>query len=99
MTTTSESALLIGWRCASRLMAPATQIRPKTMNSIWWTIGLCSPGHDETGDNDVGNGQRQQKLPAEGHQLVIAEARQCATDPYIQKDEEENFEREPEHGQ
>ena len=29
ITTTSESALLMGWRCTSRLIAPATQIRPK----------------------------------------------------------------------
>src|SRR5215470_6362511 len=60
---------------------------------------LRSPGHDEAGDDDIGDGQRQQKLPSESHQLVIAETRQRAADPYVQKDEEENLHREPKHRQ
>src|SRR5258708_5821232 len=52
---------------------------------------LSSPGHDETGDNDVGDRQRQQELPAEGHELVIAETGQRAADPYIQKDKKEDL--------
>ena len=33
--STSDKALLMGWRWASRLMAPATQMMPKTMKSTW----------------------------------------------------------------
>src|SRR5262249_6346725 len=89
----------MGWRCASRLMAPTTQIMPKKMNSTWWIIGSCPPGHDETRDNDVGNSQRKQKFPAEGHQLVVTEARQRAANPNVEKDEEENLYGKPKHGE
>jgi hypothetical protein len=34
ITTISESALLMGWLCTSRLTAPATQIAPKKRNRI-----------------------------------------------------------------
>src|SRR4029077_16911323 len=40
ITTTSDSALLIGWLCTSRLIAPATQIAPKTRNSTRCSIFL-----------------------------------------------------------
>src|ERR1700722_14522311 len=91
ITTTSERALFIGCRCASRLMAPATQMSPKTINRTWWTIRLCPPRHNQAGDNDIGNGQRQKKLPPESHKLVIAESRQRAANPYIEEDKKENF--------
>ena len=32
ITTISDSALLMGWRCTSRLIAPATQMAPKNAN-------------------------------------------------------------------
>src|SRR5262245_27008362 len=89
----------MGCRCASRLMAPATQIRPKMMNSIWWTTRLCPPGHNQAGDDNVRDCQRQQKLPAEGHQLVITEARQRTADPDVDEDKNENLGRKPEHRQ
>ena len=34
ITAISESALLMGWLCTSRLIAPATQIAPKKRNRI-----------------------------------------------------------------
>ncbi len=46
--------------------------------------------HDQAGDNDVRDGQRQKELPAEGHELVIAETRQRAADPDVNEDENEN---------
>ena len=42
MTTTSDRALLMGWFCASRLTAPATQIAPKTRNRTKCSILNCS---------------------------------------------------------
>jgi len=41
----------------------------------------------------------RRKLPAESHELVIAEARQRAANPYIEKDEKENLDREINHRQ
>src|SRR4051794_37459979 len=32
ITTTSDKALLMGWLCTSRLIAPATQMAPKNRN-------------------------------------------------------------------
>src|ERR1700757_3567734 len=40
MTTTSESALLMGCVCASKFTAPATQIAPKTRKSTRCSIVL-----------------------------------------------------------
>jgi hypothetical protein len=34
MTTTSDNALLMGWRCTKRLTAPATQTKPNAENKI-----------------------------------------------------------------
>src|SRR6185312_9004561 len=58
---------------------------------------LSPPGHDEAGYYDVGDGQRQQELPPKCHELVITEARQRAANPDIEKHEEENLHRKPEH--
>ncbi len=46
--------------------------------------------------HNVQNGKRQQKPPAIVHQLVIAEARQRAPHPHIQKQKTENLEHKPE---
>src|SRR5437899_2534331 len=51
--------------------------------------------NDKAGHNNVGQGKREQKLPAERHQLVITEARQRAADPNVNKDESDNFQNEP----
>src|ERR1700724_1943161 len=56
-------------------------------------------GVDQAGDDDVRDGEGQQKLPAEAHQLVIAEARRCAAHPDVQKDEEEGLHYKPEERQ
>src|SRR5208337_1818606 len=55
--------------------------------------------HDQTGDDYIRDGQRQEKLPAEGHELVIAETRQRAADPDVNKDENENPQRNPQDWQ
>src|SRR5258708_40286643 len=47
---------------------------------------------------DVENGDGQKKLPAEAHQLVIAEARKRAAHPDIEQEEEQNLDDEPEDG-
>src|SRR5580700_4188416 len=124
MTTMSESALLMGWRCRRRLRAPATQSPPKMMKRARcmgfrssedpWKNRLkqhrkCKSGtknckslhgqpeaDPEAGDNDVGDGDGDEKLPAEAHELVVAEARKRAAHPDIEKEEAEDFGDEPE---
>src|SRR6266550_3651308 len=58
---------------------------------------LCEPSHNEAGDHNIGQRQREQKLPAERHQLVIAETRQRTADPDVNKDESDNFQNKPEY--
>src|SRR5581483_6792883 len=159
ITTISDSALLMGCRCASRLTAPATQIRPKMEKSSQWSIKasfsfefplqfsrsvagrLCRPGigrpadgptrttvnderrtknlrgeqpttHDQrltttstlqsyyqTGNDQISDCQGQQHLPAETHELVVAEARQRAANPDIQKQKAEYAQQKPERRQ
>src|SRR2546423_8040457 len=45
--------------------------------------GRCPSGHDhqDRRDQDVQGGERQQDLPAERHELVVAEARQRSPNP------------------
>src|SRR5574337_582971 len=86
ITTISDSALLMGCRCASRFIAPATQMMAKIVNISRCSIGsyaaqpssLCVlrlQGNHQACHHQIRNGQRQQDLPAKGHQLVIAETR------------------------
>src|SRR5579884_3836502 len=56
---------------------------------------LRLPSHYKAGDHDIGNGERQQKLPAEIHELVIPETWQRAANPDVQKDKKENLKTEP----
>jgi hypothetical protein len=55
--------------------------------------------YDKRGHNNICNGQRQQKFPAEGHELVIAEPRQRAADPDVNEHEDEDAYGKPEHRQ
>src|SRR6266850_8161596 len=89
ITTTSDSALLMGCRCTSRLTAPATQIPPKNRKRIR-CISLDQPDvrlpcHYQTSHHQIRNRRGQQNLPAERHELVIAEAGKRPADPDIQK--------------
>src|SRR6266571_901978 len=111
MTTISERALLMGWRWIKRFRAPPTHIAANMKNRSWCSMAQFIPKELEskvatlfkrdhqTGDQEIGNGDGQQHLPSEGHQLVIAKARQRAADPYIKKNKEECFEQKPENRQ
>src|SRR5271165_4233933 len=103
ITTISDSALLMGCRCASRLIAPPTQTAAKMKKSTRCSIAIqlltaaLRQRHDQAGDHNIRDGQRQKKLPPEGHELVIAETRQRAADPDVNKDESENPQGKPEN--
>src|SRR4029077_15721517 len=60
---------------------------------------FLSPRHRNCCSNQVYQRKRQQEFPAERHQLVVAEARQRATHPDIDKKEYKNLGSEPKHRQ
>src|SRR5262245_23758435 len=65
--------------------------------SIACGITRCSSNedHQEGRDERVDRGDGEQDLPAEAHQLVVAQARQRGTDPDEERDEDPELEREP----
>jgi len=54
-----------------------------------------SPKDVRAGQHHVGDGYRQQEFPAEVHQLVIAEARECAAHPDVEKQHREDLRKKP----
>src|SRR5450759_3545389 len=99
ITTISDRALFMGCFCTSRLTAPPTHSAAKMKNRTRGNMVNCRSlqRHDQAGDDDIRNGQRQKKLPAEGHELVITETRQCAADPDVDKYEDKHAHGKPEH--
>src|SRR5258708_462808 len=61
-----------------------------------WRLGSVSVGHDEDDRRDQGvqGRQRQEDLPAEAHELVVAQARERRADPEEEEDEEAHL---PQH--
>src|ERR1700722_20049166 len=103
ITAISDSALLMGCVCASRLTAPATQTAPKARKRIRCTLSIefrfRLPGYCDRSGNQIHQRQRQQEFPAERHQLVVTEAWQRAAHPDIEKEKYNNLRGEPEHRQ
>src|SRR5271156_1642002 len=78
----------------SRRSGPLLRTENRELRTRFW-----SPGHGNRCCHQIGNRQRQQKLPAERHQLVVAEARQRPAHPDIKKEETENLRPKPEQRQ
>src|SRR5271154_6135365 len=56
-------------------------------------------GEDKAGDDDVGHGDGQEELPAEAHELVVAETGERASNPDEEQKEGEDLDDEPEDRQ
>src|ERR1039457_257076 len=69
----------MGWVCTTTLMAQTTAMIAKRKNRITSISG--SQCNQKAGYQQVQHGHREQELPREAHQLVVAEARQRAADP------------------
>ena len=54
---------------------------------------------EEAGGDDVQHGDGEKELPAEVHELVVAEARQGGADPNVKEEKGEDLGDEPEHGE
>src|SRR5229473_5591925 len=57
---------------------------------------IAPPKEGRSGEHHVGERGRQEQLPAEGHELVIAEARKRAAHPDVDEEEDEDFGEQPE---
>src|SRR6476660_1889815 len=58
-------------------------------------LRLRLQSHYQAGNDDIGDGQREEEFPAEGHQLIVTETWQCAANPNINKDKKEYLYEEP----
>src|SRR5215471_3211318 len=73
---------------------------PAVRSTDYWPLTTAfSPHHRNCRRNQIYQCEWQEKLPPEGHKLVVTEARQRSAHPDIEKQERENFCAEPEHGQ
>ena len=66
------------------------------VKQLAWCFMLACSARIEAGDDDVGHGKRQQKLPAEAHELVVTEAGQRAAHPDVEQKEAQNLDDKPE---
>src|ERR1035438_3077447 len=82
ITAISETALEMGCRCTTTLMAATTAMPANTrkrINSI--RFDSRKHGDRQAGGQQVQHGDRKQNLPGEAHQLIVTEARQRAANP------------------
>src|SRR5271169_4295581 len=100
ITAISETALEMGWRCTTTLMAATTAMPAKTRKRIK-SIATNSRkrGNHQAGYQQVQHGDREQNLPGEAHQLIVTEARQRAANPNKQEQDGAGFGAEPEQRQ
>src|SRR5713101_1729616 len=95
----------MGWRCKIKLTAPATASAARTENKKSESVkrlslaGLGSPpgpNDGQTCQHHVQYRQREQQLPADSHQLVVAEAGKRAAHPHVEEQENGYLDQEPE---
>src|SRR5512137_2817178 len=75
------------WRI---VMAEPLTISTRTRHGL--SMGLLSPRHQEAGRQDVQDPQRDEDLPAQVHDLVVAEARVGPAGQDLEPAEEEDLE-------
>src|ERR1017187_9116343 len=100
ITAMSETALEMGWRCTTTLMAATTAIPAKTRKRIKSISRNSRKRSDhQAGGQQVQHGDREQNLPGEAHQLIVTEARQRAANPDKQEQNGAGLGAEPEQRQ
>src|SRR5271166_707632 len=67
------------------------------LDTRYWQLFL--PGDRNRRRHQIHDRQRQQKLPAERHQLIVTEARQRPAHPDVKKEKTENLGAKPEQRQ
>src|SRR5579864_7934187 len=102
MTRTRASALCIGSRAQISSAAPATATSAHTKKMMTGKFIRASPvpqmrpNDHESRNHQIRERDRQQELPAERHQLVIAESRQGGAHPDVEEQDRQDFCSEPE---
>src|ERR1700742_3699417 len=99
MTPISESALEIGCFCAMRFMAQTTAIAAKSRKRIASIVSqslLRIQRHDQRRHEQVHQRDWEHKCPGKSHQLIVAEPRKSAANPYINEQNRSYFRRKPE---
>src|SRR5208283_52863 len=97
ITAISETALATGCRCTTTLMAATTAMPANTRNRIKSIARNSRKRRNrQAGCQQVQHGNREQNLPGEAHQLIVAEAGQCAAYPHKQKQNGAGLGAEPE---
>src|SRR5581483_6507676 len=94
MTPISDTALEIGCVCSTTLMPHTTAINAKIRKSM--TSMSRIQRNDKAGHQQVQHGNREKAFPREGHQLVVAEARQRSPNPDEREQDEAHLRAEPE---
>src|SRR4051812_18131945 len=93
--TTSAIALFTGFGCSTTVSADTTSNVASTTNA---SVGTSAHRHDhDRGHDDVREGQRQQLLPAEVHQLIVPVPRQAPPHEDLERAQHEHFHREAQH--
>src|SRR5262245_17313176 len=100
-TTINPIALYIGLRCRITLNAATTASAARPRKRMWENSITDSQEQDSDrrSQDDVEERRRQQHLPSEIHQLVVAETRQRPAQPDVEEQEEEYFRQEPDRAQ
>src|SRR5690349_14958694 len=88
--TTSASALFTGFGCKTTVSA-ATTIRTAITRKSSAPMRSAGQHDDHAGHQHVGQRQRQQKLPAEVHHLVVAVAGQRPADQDLEHAQEKHL--------
>src|ERR1035438_2354057 len=100
ITAISETALEMGCRCTTTLMAATTAMPANTrkrINSI--RFDSRKHGDRQAGGQQVQHGDRKQNLPGEAHQWIVTEARQRAANPDKEEQNGASLGAEPEQRQ
>src|SRR6185312_16020157 len=96
ITPTREIALEMGCFCTTTLMAQSTATSAKMPKKRRSTI-LREQSHQEAGEQQIYQRDREKELPREAHQLVITETRESRANPDENKKQKTDFRQEPEN--
>src|SRR5712692_3681017 len=86
-------------RCMCSVLGSQSAVPSFSLSENWRleTALLRLQRHNQGRNYQVRDGQRQQELPSESHELVITKARQRSTNPDINKQKAKHPQQEPEH--
>src|SRR5690242_12307509 len=93
MTPMSDRALEMGCFCRTRLTAQPTETIAQTINR---KVSMLENRHAKRGREQIEQSARKEERPGEMHELIVTEARQCATNPDVGKEQQTGLGTKPE---